>query len=337
MCVSLGPYESEDVTTTDLAHPDRSAPAPGSTSASARPAVDRRGVAGSGLARPGRGIAALLAGAASNQTGAAVAAHAFPALGPVGVVAVRQLVAAVVLLAVARPPLRRLTAAQWGPSLALAAVFAVMNLALYAAIERIGLGLAVTLEFLGPLTIALLAARGRREGLLAAAAALGVYVLVLPGPSSDLIGIGLGLVAATAWAGYILVNQVAGRRLPGLQAPAVASLVSATAYLPVLVWLGLDGRLWGWPLLLAVVAGLLSSAVPYAADLTALRHLPAQFFGTLSSVQPVFAAGAGLLILRERLSAHEWLGIALIVAANVVVTCRPGRAARRDRRAVGGA
>lgn len=290
-----------------------------------------------GARRPGRGVAALLAGAASNQTGAAVAAHAFGAIGPVGVVAVRQLVAAVVLLAVARPPLRRLTASQWGPALALAAVFATMNLSLYAAIERIGLGLAVTLEFLGPLTIALLAARGLREALLAAVAALGVYVLVLPGPTSDLIGIGLGLIAAAAWAAYILVNQVAGRRLPGLQAPAVASLVSATAYLPVLVWLAVDGRLCGWPLALAVVAGLLSSAVPYAADLTALRHLPAQYFGTLSSIQPVFAATAGLAILGQRLSPHEWLGIAIIVAANVVVTWRPGRRARRRRGAIGGA
>lgn len=287
--------------------------------------------------RPGRGVAALLAGAASNQTGAAVGAHAFGAIGPVGVVAVRQLVAAVVLLAVARPPLRRLTAAQWGPALALAAVFATMNLCLYAAIERIGLGLAVTLEFLGPLTIALLAARGLREALLAAVAALGVYVLVLPGPTSDLIGLGLGLVAAAAWAAYILVNQVAGRRLPGLQAPAVASLISATGYLPVLLWLARDGRLIGWPLGLAVVAGLLSSAVPYAADLTALRHLPAQLFGTLSSIQPVFAAAAGWALLGQRLSAHEWVGIAIIVAANVVVTLRPGRRARRRAGAAEGA
>jgi inner membrane transporter RhtA len=286
---------------------------------------------------PARGTAALLVGAASNQTGAAVAAHAFGAIGPAGVVAVRQLVAAVVLLAVSRPSLQRLTRAQWWPVLALAAVFATMNLALYSAIERIGLGLAVTLEFLGPLTIALLAARGLREAGLAAVAAAGVYVLVLPGPASDVVGIGLGLVAAAAWAGYILVNQVAGRRLPGLQAPAVASLVAAAAYLPVLVWLELNGRLWGWPLLLAVIAGVLSSAVPYAADLTALRHLPAQFFGSLSSIQPVFAALAGMLILGQWLSGHEWLGIALIVVANIAVTWRPGRAARRDRRVVGGA
>lgn len=269
-----------------------------------------------------RGIAAMMTGAASNQTGAAVGVYAFATMGPVGVVAVRQIVAAVVLFAVARPRLRRLTSEQWRPALALAVIFAIMNLALYSAIERIGLGLAVTLEFLGPLTVALLASRGLREALLAAVAALGVYVLVLPGPSSDLLGISLALVAAVAWGCYIMTNKVAGERLPGFQAPAVASLVTATAYLPVLVWLGIDGRLWGWPLALAMTAGLLSSAVPYAADLTALRFLPAQFFGTFSSIQPVFAAMAGLLILDQWLDIHEWLGIAIIVATNAIATRR---------------
>ena len=270
-----------------------------------------------------RGMVAMLTGAVSNQSGAAVGDGAFPAIGPVGVVAVRQVVAAVVLLALARPPLRRLTRRQWWPALALAAVFAVMNLALYCAIERIGLGLAVTLEFLGPLGVALFSSRALRDGLLAAIAAVGVYVLVLPGPSSDLAGIGLALTAAAAWACYIMTNKVAGQRLPGLQAPAVASLVSATVYLPVLVWLGIDGRLWGWALPVAVAAGLLSSALPYAADLTALRHVTAQFFGTFSSIQPVFAALAGMLLLGQWLAGHEWLGIAIIVATNITATRQP--------------
>jgi inner membrane transporter RhtA len=130
----------------------------------------------------------MLAGAAGSQTGAAVGAHAFPAIGPAGVVAVRQLVAAVVLLSVARPPLRRLTSWQWRPCLVLAAVFATMNLSLYSAIERVGLGLAVTLEFLGPLTVALIGSRGLRDLAFALMAAIGVYVLVLPGPSSDFVG-----------------------------------------------------------------------------------------------------------------------------------------------------
>src|SRR5688500_13606231 len=120
----------------------------------------------------------MLLGAASNQIGAGIGAHAFPAVGPVGVVAVRQLVAAAVLLPAARPPLRQMTWRQWWPVLLLAAVFGVMNLSLYTAIDRIGLGLAVTLEFLGPLAVALAGSRSRRDLLLAVVAAAGVYVLV---------------------------------------------------------------------------------------------------------------------------------------------------------------
>ena len=130
----------------------------------------------------------MLGSALSNQVGAALGAHAFGALGPPGVVAVRQVVAASVLLPAARPPLRRMTWPQWWPALLLAAVFGGMNLALYTAIDRLGLGLAVTLEFLGPLGVALAGFRSRRDLLIAAAAAAGVYVLVLPGPSSDYLG-----------------------------------------------------------------------------------------------------------------------------------------------------
>ncbi len=292
----------------------------------AKPTSPGRGVHDGDTATGGRsrgiGVLTMLTGATGAQVGAAAGAHAFPAIGPIGVVAVRQVVAATILLSAGRPPLHRLTWRQWWPSLVLAAVFATMNLSLYLAIERIGLGLAVTLEFLGPLTVGLLGSRGLRDAVVAAVAATGVYVLVLPGPSSDLVGIGLALLAGTLWALYILVNKAAGQRLPGLQAPAVASLISALMYLPVLVWLGIDGRLWGWPLALSVVAGLLSSALPYATDLTALRFVPAQFFGVFMSVHPVLAALAGLVILGQWLALHEWVGIAIVVVANAVATLR---------------
>src|SRR3954452_143488 len=130
------------------------------------------------------GVATMVASAASNQAGAAVGAHAFPAIGPAGVVAVRQFVAAAVLLPVARPNFRRFTWAQWCPTLLLGLVFATMNISLYTAIDRIGLGLAVTLEFLGPLAVALAGTRTRLDLLCALGACAGVYVLVLPGPTS---------------------------------------------------------------------------------------------------------------------------------------------------------
>lgn len=262
-------------------------------------------------------VATMVGSGMSNQVGAAAGVHAFGAIGPAGVVAVRQVVAAAILLPLARPNVRRMTWAQWWPTLLLAVVFATMNLSLFIAIDRIGLGLAVTLEFLGPLGVALASSRSRSHLLAAFSAAVGVYVLVLPGPSSDYIGIGLALVAAACWASYILLNRKVGARLPGLQAPAIATTLSALLYLPVLITLTSQGRLNGMPLLYAITAGVLSSAVPYAADLIVLRHVPARFFGTFMSMHPVWAALAGLMLLNQVPATHVWIGIAVISFSNL--------------------
>lgn len=277
--------------------------------------------------RVGRGIVTMVLSGTSNQVGAAVGAHAFPLVGPAGVVAVRQLVAAAVLLPLARPNLRRFTWAQWWPTLLLGGIFALMNLTLYTAIDRIGLGLAVTLEVLGPLAVALLGSRTRRDLLCALAAPVGVYVLVLPSPSSDYLGLGLGLVAAGCWAAYILLNRLLGQRLTGLQAPAVASSVAALVYLPFALALVLQGRFTGPALLYAVAAGLLSSVVPYAADLMVLRWVPQHFFGLFMSLQPVLAALAGLTLLGQHLTMHAWAGIAIVALTNAVAVA----AVRRRR------
>lgn len=281
------------------------------------------------------GLATMTASAASNQVGAAVGAHAFGTIGPVGVVAVRQFVAAAVLLPVARPNLRRFTWGQWWPTLLLGLVFATMNLSLYLAIDRIGLGLAVTLEFLGPLGVALAGSRTRRDILCAAGAGLGVYVLVLPGPSSDYLGVGLGLLAAACWAAYILLNRTVGKRLPGLQAPAAATAVSALLYLPVAGFLALQDRLHGTAVLYAVGAGILSSVVPYAADLIALRRVPARFFGLVMSLHPVLAALAGLVILRQVPHPHEWAGILIVVTTNALAVAAAQSQARTTNTVTG--
>jgi inner membrane transporter RhtA len=262
------------------------------------------------------GVALMVTTASSNQVGAALGAHAFPAIGPAGVVAVRQFVAAAVLLPIARPPLRRFTWSQWWPTLLLGLVFAAMNLSLYTAIDRIGLGLAVTLEFLGPLAVALATSRSRLDLLFAAGAAAGVYMLVLPGPASDYPGLGLGLVAAGCWAAYIVLNRLVGARLPGLQAPAAASTVAAVLYLPVAAILLARGRFDPAAVGYAAGAGLLSSVVPYCGDLLALRFVPARFFGVFMSMHPVLAALAGLIILGQHPRPHEWTGIAVVVLVN---------------------
>ena len=270
----------------------------------------------------GAGIVMMLASSASNQTGAALGALAFPTIGPVGVVAVRQFVTAIVLTPMVRPRLRGLRKDQWWPILGLVVVFSVMNLSLYAAIERIGLGLAVTLEFIGPLTVAI---AGSRRGLTIACAALagvGVVVLTDPGPTADLIGVALALLAALAWGSYILLNRTLGQQLPGLQGTAVASLVTAAVWTPIAVtWFAFHAPTAA-AVALAVACGLMSSIVPYVADLRALRRVPAQVFGTFTSINPVWAALAGWLLLHQALDPNEWIGIGLIVISNVIVSAR---------------
>jgi inner membrane transporter RhtA len=260
----------------------------------------------------------------SNQTGAAVGALAFPVLGPLGVVAVRQYVAALVLLAVGRPGLRAFTWRQWWPVLLLAVVFGTMNLSLYSAVDRIGLGLAVTLEFLGPLTIALAATRRRLDAGCAVLAAAGVVVLMRPRPSADYAGMALGLVAACCWASYILLNRVVGRRIPGVQGAAAAASVSALAFVPAGIVVVLRHPPTAGALLCAVTAGVLSSAVPYLADLLTLRRVPAQTFGLFMSVNPVLAALVGQVVLGQGLGAAEWAGIGAVVAANAASLAAKG-------------
>ncbi|MEU7742154.1 EamA family transporter [Nonomuraea sp. NPDC049158] len=254
----------------------------------------------------------------SNQVGAAIGALAFPVLGPVGVVAVRQYVAAFVLLAVGRPRLRDFTWAQWRPVLGLAVVFATMNLSLYTAIDRIGLGLAVTLEFLGPLTIALAATRRRVDAFCAVIAAVGVVVLMRPQPSADYVGMGLALLAACCWASYILLNRTVGRRIPGAQGTATAAGISALMFLPVGIILVLRQPPTAAAVGCAVAAGVLSSAVPYLADVFTLRRVPAQAFGLFMSVNPLLAALVGWIGLDQNLGLTEWASIGAIVAANTL-------------------
>jgi inner membrane transporter RhtA len=264
------------------------------------------------------GIALMTGSAASTQLGAATAALAFPVLGPAGVVAVRQWVAGVVLFTAVRPRFTSFTREQWRPVLALALIFATMNLSLYLAIDRIGLGLAVTLEFLGPLSVALLASRRVTDLGCALVAAAAAVVLARPQPSTDYAGIALALLAAACWAGYILVNRVVGARLPGSQGPAAAASLSALLYVPVGIWILASHPVTVTALGRAATAGLLCSAVPMVADVLALRRVPARFYGVFMSVNPVFAALTGLVVLGQSLVFADWLAIAAIVTANGV-------------------
>jgi inner membrane transporter RhtA len=276
------------------------------------------------------GIALMTGSAVSNQLGAATAALAFPVLGPAGVVAIRQWVAAIALLATVRPRYSSFTRQQWYPVLALALIFAVMNLSLYMAIDTIGLGLAVTLEFLGPLSVALLSSRRMIDLWCAAAAGAAVVVLARPQATTDYAGICLALLAAACWARYILVNRVVGARLPGSQGPAAAAGLSAILYIPVGIWVLTSHPVTASALGRAACAGILCSAVPLVADLLALRRVEARFFSVYMSVNPVFAALIGLIVLGQSLRLADWLAIGTIVTANVLSVRTAGRSVSLD-------
>ncbi|MFE1381591.1 DMT family transporter [Streptomyces sp. NPDC058740] len=270
------------------------------------------------------GVAAMLGSGLSNQIGAATGSLAFPVLGPVGVVAVRQYVAAAVLLAVGRPALRSFTWAQWRPVILLGLVFGTMNLSLYTAIDRVGLGLGVTLEFLGPLAIALAATRRRVDAFCAVVAAAGVVTLMRPQPSTDYVGMGFGLLGAVCWAAYILLNRTVGSRIPGAQGTAAAALLSALTFLPIGLYVVLHHPPTAASLGYAVAAGFLASAVPYLVDLFTLRHVPAAAFGLFMSVNPVLAALVGWIGLGQGLGWIEGAAIGAVVGANVLSLATSG-------------
>ncbi|WP_202977475.1 EamA family transporter [Streptomyces sp. E5N91] len=273
------------------------------------------------------GLCTMLASGLSTQLGAAVGSLAFPALGAVGVVAVRQYVAAAVLLLFARPRLWSFTRRQWALVLLLAADFGVTNLSLYTAIDRIGLGLAVTLEFLGPLTIALAGSRRRVDVGCAVLAVAGVVALMRPRLSADYLGLGLGLLAAAGWAAYILLNRCIGRRIPGAQGTAAAAVLSAVVFLPIGAGVIRHHMPSAAAFGAAIAAGVLSSAVPFLADLFTLRRVPTAAFGLFMSVNPVLAAAVGALVLGQSLDTAAWFSIAAIIAANAVSVLTPSRRA----------
>ena len=150
-------------------------------------------------------------------------------------------------------------------------------------------------------------------------------VLARPQPSTDYLGIGLALVAAACWAGYILVNRVVAARVPGSAGPAAAAGLSALLYIPVGVWALASHPVTAAAVGRAAVAGLLCSAVPMIIDLLALRRVPAGFYGVFMSINPVFAALTGLIVLGQSLGLADWLAIAAIVTANAVAAAAQPR------------
>jgi inner membrane transporter RhtA len=261
----------------------------------------------------------LVVGAiASVQFGSSLAATLFQRLGPGGTVLLRLVSAAVILLALRRPRLRGRTRAE----LLLAAVFglvlAAMNLSFYEAVDRIPLGIAVAIEFVGPLAVAVAGSRRRLDFLWVAFAAVGIVALTRGGAHGlDDLGIVLALVAGCMWGTYILLNARLGAAFEGSSGLTLAMCVASVAALPTGIVAA--GRHLFEPASLALgsAVGILSSAIPYSFEVEALRRIKPSVFGVLMSLEPAVAALAGLLVLGQSLGARALIGIALVVVASV--------------------
>ena len=265
-------------------------------------------------------VSLVLIGIVSVQFGAAVSKGLFDEIPPVGMVVLRLTTSSLILLALARPRLGGSTGADWRPVLALGVALAAMNWAIYESFARIPLGVAVTVEFVGPLALAAVGRRGPRELLWVALAAVGV-VLFGAGPTRvDPFGFGLALVAGACWALYIVSTAATGRRWAGVEGLAVASTVATLALVPVAVVQAGGRLLEPRLLLLGGLVGVLSSVIPYSLEMVALRTLPARVFGILMSLEPATAALVAALLLREWLGPLQVVAIACVTAASVGAT-----------------
>lgn len=269
-------------------------------------------------ARPAVPAPVLVLGAvASVQFGASLAKGLFDEVGPGGTVLLRVLFAAIVLGALWRPRVRGLRRSELTLVVAFGVSLAGMNLLFYEALDRIPLGVAVTLEFVGPLGVAVAGSRRALDLVWVALAAAGILLLADFGAGgTDIVGVLFALSAGGFWAAYILLAARAGVAFPGGSGLALAMVVATVVLVPVGVVQG-GGDLLALHVL-AVGAGvaMLSSAIPYSLELEALRRLPAHVFGVLMSLEPGMAALAGLIVLGELLGTREVVAIALVVAAS---------------------
>lgn len=269
-----------------------------------RPPVSRERAAAVGL---------VLAAGVSPQVGAAFAVTLFDELGPAGAAFLRLAFAAIVLWAIWRPRLAgdlRLAAA-FGVSLGL------MNWSFYEAIDRIPLGVAVTIEFAGPLLVAVLGSRRPLDAVWIVLAAAGIVLLVDPGGGSvNAAGVGFALAAGACWMAYVYLSKRTGAAFPGGSGLALAMVVAALIALPAGVIQAKGALAEPAMLASALVVALASSVLPYSLELVALRRLPEAVFGVLMSLDPVVAALAGVVVLNQDLGARELLAIAMVVVAS---------------------
>jgi inner membrane transporter RhtA len=266
-------------------------------------------------------VPAVLLSIVSVQGGAALAKGLFPLLGAAGTTSVRIGLSAVVLLAVVRPQLRRLQPAQWRAVVPYGLALGAMNFLFYCALARIPLGLAVTLEFIGPLVLALTGSQRGRDVVWVLLAGAGI-ALITPwgGQGIDPLGMAFALAAGGCWALYIVLSQRTAAVLPGPVAVSVGMLLATLPVLPFGVASGSLQALTPPLLLLGAGLALFSSVLPFSLEMHALKTMPTRTFSILMSLEPVAAALSGRLLLGEELTVEQWLAVSLIVLASAGAT-----------------
>lgn len=272
-----------------------------------------------------RPVLLVLTGIASVQLGAAFAKSMFDEASPSAIAWLRLLTSSLILLAVVRPELRR-PRRDWALAAAFGVALGLMNWLIYQSFARIPLGIAVTLEFVGPLLLAATTSKRRRDLVWVGLAGLGVLLLGASRSSHGitLLGALAALGAGAAWASYILLSAKTGRTWPGLDGLAIASCVACLVVTPMALLqpTGLGHPHVWW---VGVAVGLLSSVVPYSCELVALRTISPNVFGVLMSLEPAAAALAGLVVVHERLTAAQWLAMVCVISASAGMTRTSGR------------
>jgi inner membrane transporter RhtA len=278
--------------------------------------VQRRETGVSGPRQP-PALALVAAAAVSVQCGAALATRLFDTVGPTGAVTLRLVLAAALMVGILRPRHLSFARADFGVVVAFGLTLAAMNLTFYEAISRIPLGVAVTVEFAGPLAVTIIGSRRLLDLVWAVLAGTGVALLTTGGVHHiDLVGVGMALLAGVCWAGYIVLSKETGRRFPGPSGLALAMIVAALVVLPVGLLTAGRSVLLPRAIGIGAAVALLSSVLPYSLELVALRRVTHRAFGVLLSLDPAVAALVGLVALGQHLTWRELAALLLVVAAN---------------------